>query len=205
MSLYRTGAGAPIDVADQMGFPAGGFVSLWDGPSSNSAVGAIDLAYLFPFNVDEDLPIALLFGRVVGTAGVASTMKTAIWPNRRGRPVGVPVLGSNAPIATTVIGVPQSNPINQVLRRGRYWALTVHRHTAGSLPTMDCIASNQATIAYRTGAQTGLAVPGSASGHISGFTTPLNHDLDIMAVDLTAAVLTQLTAAAVPIIGAQLI
>lgn len=182
------GAGLPMAISDQMGFVAGFEYPLFEGGHTSVPVDAVDLLKLIPFVLDEDLPVSNLAFRIITTAGVASSAKIAIWRAGGGRAAGVPVMGSNTPLATTVIGLVVTPTLNQVLPRGRYWGGTVHTHTAGSLPTCGTPNGNQMALNFLAGAGSSV-LPGSANGAITAYQVAQPFGNDIMALDLTGVAL----------------
>lgn len=124
------------------GYVAGRWYSLVDCATTNAAVAAADILYLFPFQVLAPVTIASMLMRVT-TGGTGSTVKSAIWANSTVsmRPLGVPLYSDNTGVATTSSSTNVSLAVAGALTPGLYWFGSKH---TGTLPTVQCIGSSGA-------------------------------------------------------------
>lgn len=177
------------------GYGTGNFGVMWEGSVvGNIAMAAVDIVYLYPFRVYSPITITSLFQRVE-TAGAGSSVKSAVWVNNyaTARPTGLALLGQNAGFDTSGTGIKTAAISNVQLLPGVYWGGS---KATGTLPMMTQInaADSSGNVASPT-AQMGTSV------QPMGFSAPSAYANDIMALDLTAATFTLVSASRIPVLG----
>jgi len=196
--MLRSSAGiSPTGLAQRLhpGYGSGNFSVMWEGVVvGNVAMAAVDIVYLYPFRIYAPLTITSIFQRVE-TLGAGSSVKSAVWANNyaTARPTGLALLGQNAGFDTTGTGIKTAAISNVQLLPGVYWGGS---KATGTLPMMTQInATDSSGNVASAAAQMGTSV------QPVGFSVPDAFANDIMALDLTAATFTLVSASRIPVIG----
>ena len=136
----------------------------WDGNIIASvAMAALNTLYLHPFFLEEDVYITGLATRVV-TGAAGALLKAGIWMNRRGKPVGSPIIFDNAGVSAASSGVAPFTITPTALRKGWYWG-GVKAGTAA--PTCTAITGTSTRGSSLMGGQT------TSTGLVNSATTQL--------------------------------
>lgn len=130
---------------------------------TGAAVPAVDVVYLYPFQILSRVAVASLRIRVT-SAGTGSSAKGAIWANSftSMRPLGAPLLVDNTGVVTTAGNADASLAASGTLNPGIYWAGTKH---TGTLPQTLSIPANNTWVAFMVG----LATAGGAAQNAYSF------------------------------------
>ncbi len=117
-----------------------------------AAVPAVDVVYLYPFQILSRVTVASLRIRLTA-GGAGSSAKGAIWANSfvSMRPLGAPLLVDNTGVATTSSNADASLAASGTLNSGVYWAGTKF---TGTLPSTLSIAANNTWVQFMVGAAT---------------------------------------------------
>ena len=116
---------------------------------TGAAVPAVDVIYLYPFQVFSRITIAALRIRVT-SAGTGSSAKGAIWANSTVsmRPLGAPLLSDNTGVVTTSGNADAVLAATGSLNPGIYWAGTKH---TGTLPQTLSVPANNTWVGFIAG------------------------------------------------------
>lgn len=176
-------------------YPTGLFIPMCRGNGAGAAVAAADVLYLRRFFVPTPItPASVGVRTTVGGAG--SSFKVGVWREAAASriPTGLPIMSNNTGEGTTVNSTNDPAPVTGVsmLPGTPYWAGFVF---TGTLPTvLVCLSSD---LEFVTGI--GAGIGNSAGATAQGYSTPFVYAGDIAALDLTAAVLTLVLGALVPL------
>lgn len=130
------------------GLKSGLYYPFTTGLSTAAAVSAVDLLFLYPVDVPEDVVVNSLAFRV-STGGAASSAKLGLWANgSNGRPVGAPLLVNNVGASTATAGE-IALAVSGTLRYGTpYW---VGCKFTGTLPTVVGLSQTDYSLARKIG------------------------------------------------------
>ena len=182
------------------GYGSGLYQQMFDAAVSAAAIPAVDLVYLYQFEVFEPITVTSMFENCQTTAA-GSAIKFAVWRNDgAGRPTSTPVLGQNTGISTAAgTGHKTAAISNVALAPGVYWAGT---KTTGTPATMTGVSGSG------NSRQAGRIAWGAATDALRnngvqpvGFSVPDAYGNDIMALDLTGATFTAVYTSGIPVIG----
>jgi len=125
-----------------------------------AAVPAVDVIYLYPFQIFARVAVTALRIRVQ-TGGAGSSGKGAIWANSYTsmRPLGAPLLVDNTGVATTASTADAVLAASGTLNPGIYWAGTKF---TGTLPQTFSVPSNNTWAAFISGFGTASGTPQNA-------------------------------------------
>lgn len=164
--------------------------------ANTTAVPAVDVAYLVPVFVNEDISIDTIGFRVVTAAAAGGVARVGIWRNEAGQP-STCVAVSDV-IATTTAGA-VTGAISTSMTPGWYWIGVV---CSGALPATKAIASSSPALGVTVGAPSiGVAIPGGLNAEFAGISAALAYSSLSSLPSLAAVSVTRLSAAAVPIVS----
>lgn len=187
----------PPDIATgHPGYVTGRFYTPFTGTiGSSSAVPAVDtVVYLYPFAASDFPLVAVSLNTRCITLAALSAIKLAVWASDpvTKRPTGVPVAGSNTGQATTTSNSTQTIAISRTFEPGVVYWVGVAATTLA--PTMYSFNSAM------TEANRMIGRSAIASSVLTGLSAPYTYSTDIMALNLTGATLTDVTAAGIPVV-----